>query len=110
LHEGSHTDDERRADEIRKRARPFSHVGNGHTVGLHMADSPDSLPVVFLSHEEPANVTVLIGSLELFLADRERLGYVGTPRQWARDTAARADLQKWIPWMPCASMALTEAL
>ena len=82
--EENHTEEERLADAIWKRTLPFIHVANGDTVGLHITDIPDSMPVVYLSHEEPAQVTVLSESLEQFLADWERLAYLG-PEIWLLD-------------------------
>lgn len=79
--EENHTEEERRADAVWKQTLPFIHVRNGDVVGLQMSDTPDSMPVVYLSHEEPTEVTVLSGSLEQFLADSERLAYIG-PEIW----------------------------
>jgi hypothetical protein len=79
--EDHHTAEEKLADDIWKRTFPFIHVGNGDMVGLLITDGSDSMPVVYLSHEEPAEVTFLSESLERFLVDWEQLGYIG-PEIW----------------------------
>jgi hypothetical protein len=70
------------AREVWRHTIPFIDVGNGDCVALHVTDNPESLPVVYLCHDDQDRpVTPLSTSLDQFLADWESLCYLG-PEIW----------------------------
>ncbi len=76
------TDEQANAREVWRHTVPFINVGNGDCVALHVNDDPESLPVVYLCHDDPDSpVTNLSESLDQFLSDWEALCYVG-PEIW----------------------------
>jgi SMI1 / KNR4 family (SUKH-1) len=61
---------------------PFISVGNGDYLALHFRENRKSMPVVYLSHDDPERpVKKLSPSFDQFLQDWERLCYVG-PDIW----------------------------
>jgi hypothetical protein len=73
------------AIDVVRSAVPFIAVGNGDYVALHVTEGSPDFGVFYVSHDtDPRECSPLIsisGSIEQFLNDWERVGYIG-PEAW----------------------------
>jgi len=77
------------AIDVVRSAIPFIAIGNGDYIALHVTQGSPNFGVFYISHDtDPRECSPLIsisGSIEQFLDDWERVGYIG-PEAWLLQT------------------------